>query len=52
MNGGPDEHLSWVIESTAADFEPSTCAEWLEGRLPRPVDDMSQWAEDGEDDDE
>jgi hypothetical protein len=44
LNGGPREHLSWVIEATATDFDPSTCAEWLEGRLPSPVDDLAQWA--------
>jgi hypothetical protein len=44
LNGGPREFLSWVIESTAADFSPKTCLEWLEGRLPRPVDDLSQWS--------
>ncbi len=45
MNGGPREFLSWVIESTAPDFTPKTCMEWLEGRLPRPVDDLAQWQE-------
>jgi hypothetical protein len=39
MNGGPREFLAWVIESTSPEFSPSMCAEWLEGRLPRPVDD-------------
>lgn len=42
MNGGV-EFLSWVIESTAPSFTPDTCAEWLHGRLPRPVDDLEQW---------
>jgi len=42
MNGGV-EFLSWVIEATDASFTPATCAEWLEGRLPRPVDDLDQW---------
>lgn len=46
MNGGPDEFLSWVIECESPDLRPGTCAEWLEGRLPRPVDDLSQWATD------
>lgn len=52
MNGGV-EFLSWVIESTDPSFSPDLCAEWLEGRLPRPVDDPSQWKignEDSEDD--
>lgn len=43
MNGGPGEFLSWVIECKDKDFKPVTCAEWLEGRLPRPVDDLRQW---------
>jgi hypothetical protein len=43
MNGGPRDFLSWVIESTSADFMPATCAEWLEGRLPKPVEDVSAW---------
>jgi hypothetical protein len=42
MNGGP-EFLSWVIESKDKGFTPEACAEWLEGRLPRPVDDLTQW---------
>lgn len=48
MNGG-EEFLSWVIESTEPDFSPSLCSEWLEGRLPRPVDDAKQWLFDDED---
>ena len=40
--------------STPPDFErlltfiltPDKCAEWLEGRLPRPVDDVEQWKTD------
>jgi hypothetical protein len=44
LNGGPRDFLSWVIESTRPDFSPKLCAEWLEGRLPRPVDHESQWA--------
>lgn len=43
LNGGPRDFLSWVIETTAPDFRPGTCADWLEGRLPRPVSDLSQW---------
>ena len=45
LNGGPHEFLSWVIECKDADFSPGTCAEWLEGRLPRPVEDVTQWNE-------
>jgi hypothetical protein len=43
LNGGPREYLSWVIECKDKDFAPETCAEWLEGRLPRPVDEAKQW---------
>ena len=43
MNGGPEEFLSWVIECNDPEFKPGTCAKWLEGRLPRPVDDLAQW---------
>jgi len=42
LNGG-EEFLSWVIESTHPSFSPEQCAEWLEGKLPRPVDDLKQW---------
>ena len=42
INGGV-EFLSWVVESTDPAFTPALCAEWLEGRLPRPVDDLEQW---------
>ena len=45
LNGGPRDFLSWVIEGTS-DLVPSTCADWLEGRLPRPVDDLDQWTPD------
>jgi len=44
LNGGPEESLSWVIESKNPAFKPGTVTDWLEGRLPRPVDDLSQWA--------
>ena len=43
LNGGPGEYLSWVIECRDPEFKPGTVAKWLEGRLPRPVDDLSQW---------
>jgi hypothetical protein len=49
MNGGPRAFLSWVIEATDVDFSPGTCAEWLEGRLPRPVDDLAAWSLDDDD---
>jgi hypothetical protein len=43
LNGGPRQFLSWVIESRSTDFSAADAAKWLEGRLPRPVDDQSQW---------
>jgi len=44
MNGGPATFLSWVIESETLEFTPDQAAEWLEGRLPRPVEDAASWA--------
>jgi len=44
MNGGPEEFLSWVIECQDPEFRPGTCAKWLIERLPKPVDDLEQWA--------
>ena len=44
MNGGPVEFLWWVIECHNPEFRPGTCAEWLIGRLPNPVEDLEQWA--------
>jgi hypothetical protein len=44
MNGGPEQFLSWLVESTTPAFTPETCAKWLEGRLPRPVEDPNEWA--------
>jgi hypothetical protein len=46
LNGGPRDFLSWVIECEDAAFAPSKCAEWLEGRMPRPVEDPEQWKHD------
>jgi hypothetical protein len=43
MNEGPKDFLSWVIESTDSQFTPGDCAEWLKGRLPRPLSDPAQW---------
>ena len=43
MNGAPRLFLSWVIESRDETFTPAQCAEWLEGRLPRPVDNLDEW---------
>ncbi len=43
MNGGPEEYLSWVIECHNPEFRPGTCAEWLIGRFPNPVEDLEKW---------
>jgi hypothetical protein len=43
LNGGPQQFLAWVIETTDPYFAPDNALEWLEGRLPRPVDDLSKW---------
>ena len=43
LNGGPDKYLYWVIDSFEPDFTPDILTEWLEGRLPNPVNDISQW---------
>jgi len=48
MNGGPAQFLSWIIESTDTEFTPAQMAEWLEGRLPNPVEDKTLWAVDQE----
>lgn len=48
LNGGPRDFLSWVIECSDKDFRPADCAEYLEGRLPRPVNDLTQWQLDEE----
>ncbi|KRA79788.1 hypothetical protein [Altererythrobacter sp. Root672] len=43
LNGGPREYLAWVIECRDGKFKPGTVADWLEGRLPTPVDDIAAW---------
>jgi hypothetical protein len=35
-----------VIECPIDAMAPDVVAEWLEGRLPRPVDDPAQWRDD------
>lgn len=45
MNGGPKDFLSWIIDVEAHDFSPDLLQEWLEGRLPRPVEDTNEWIE-------
>jgi hypothetical protein len=43
LNGGPHDFLYWVIESTQNDFTPQKLKEWLEGRLPNPVENIEGW---------
>ena len=43
MNGGPGDFLSWIIEVSDRDMRPGMIVNYLEGRLPRPVDDLYQW---------
>jgi hypothetical protein len=43
LNGGPRDFLSWVIECRDDAMRPGTVADWLEGRMPQPVDDLSKW---------
>jgi hypothetical protein len=50
MNGGPRAYLAWVIETKDLEFTPDQTAEWLESRLPHPVDDPTHWSR-GDDDD-
>jgi len=49
LNGGPDEFLSWAIESTFNYIDPGWVAETVEGRLPNPVEDVAQWNFDEDD---
>ena len=42
LNGGV-EFLSWVIECRDPNCTPSTIADWLIGRLPRPVEERDKW---------
>jgi hypothetical protein len=42
MNGGA-EFLSWVIECRDPEWTPGITAAYLEGRLPRPVQDRQEW---------
>jgi hypothetical protein len=46
MNGGPREYLSWVIQCFDKTFEPDNAAQWLEGRLPKPIADAAAWGND------
>lgn len=43
MNGEAKEFLAWVIQCNHAEFSPDVICEWLEGRLPNPVNDLEKW---------
>jgi hypothetical protein len=45
LNGGPEDFLSWVIESRAPCVDPAWIAATIEGRLPRPLEDEGQWSD-------
>ena len=44
LNGGPEECLAWVIESSWNHIDPGWIADTLEGYLPRPVDQPGSWS--------
>lgn len=48
LNGGPNEYLQWIIETKNAAFKPEVLMQWLEGRLPQPVEDEDAWINDEE----
>ncbi len=43
LNGRAEEFLLWVVESTFNYIDPQWIKEVLEGRLPSPVDDETEW---------
>jgi hypothetical protein len=43
INGGPREYLSWVIENKDENFTTSDLKDWLEARLPEPIEDERKW---------
>lgn len=52
LNGGPEEYLSWVIESKLPYFQPAYVAQAILGRLPNPIEDETMWGFNNLDDDE
>jgi|GEM_PF-254087 len=52
LNGGPEEYLSWVIESKLPCTDPNLIAQILEGRLPSPVEDPASWHDKDSNEDE
>ena len=43
MNGEAKDFLAWVIQCNHAEFSPDVVCDWLEARLPTPVENESQW---------
>ncbi|HMU11039.1 MAG TPA: hypothetical protein PKC54_13605 [Ferruginibacter sp.] len=43
LNGGPKDFLYWIIESKETDFTALNLKDWLESRLPNPVNDINEW---------
>lgn len=52
LNGGPDECLFWVIESTFNYIDPKWIASVAEERLPHPVEKMESWPDQASEDEE
>ncbi|ENX04258.1 hypothetical protein F900_00242 [Acinetobacter modestus] len=43
MNGEAKDFLAWVIQCNHPEFNPDAVCDWLEARLPTPVNDETQW---------
>ncbi len=43
MNGEAKQFLAWVIQCNHPDFPPDVICDWLEARLPSPVEDIEKW---------
>lgn len=43
MNGEAKQFLAWVIQCNHPNFSPDVVCDWLEARLPKPVDDLEKW---------
>ena len=43
MNGEAKQFLAWVIQCNHPDFPPDVICDWLEARLPSPVEDAEKW---------
>lgn len=43
MNGEAKDFLAWVIQCNHPDFSPDVICDWLEARLPQPIEDESKW---------